>query len=208
MGGFIYRLSYWVCCVACAGYFRHRGHGKEHLPEGGFLLAVNHTSFLDPVLAGTKVRRPIFFIARRTLFKRGFVNWFLRQLNGVPVDRGKLTAGTYKEVLNLLALGQGVLIFPEGTRSADGEFLRLKAGVVSLAQLADVPVVPTYIHNGHRALGKGRFLPRPVRTSIRFGEPIRVARDDDRTKTLELIEERLIALREDEEGVRELAPAG
>ena len=169
---------------------------------------MNHTSFLDPVLAGVKVRRPIYFIARRTLFRPGVINWFLRKINGVPVDRGKLTPGTYKEALSLLERGEGILIFPEGTRSADGEFGRLKPGVVSLAQLARVPIVPTYIHNAHRALGKGRFFPRPVRTSIRFGAPLRVGRDDDRTKTLKLIEERLVALREKEKGVRELAPAG
>lgn len=208
MGGFLYRLSHVVCNAACSVYFRHRGAGTENIPEGGFLLAVNHTSFLDPVLAGIKVKRPMYFIARRTLFRPAPIGWFLRSINAVPVDRGRLTRDTYREVLDLLGRGEGVLIFPEGTRSADGALGRLKGGVVRLAQLAEVPVVPTYLHNAHRALGRGKIFPRPVRTSVRFGAPLQIGADDDRTETLKLIEERLVALREQEENVRELAPAG
>ena len=104
---------------------------------------MNHASFLDPVLVGCVVPRPIHYMARRTLFKKGPANWLLRYaLNCVPVDRGSLRRDTYREVVEILQAGRGCLIFPEGTRSTDGRLKPLKSGVIRLALQGGVPVVP------------------------------------------------------------------
>ena len=74
-----------------------------------------------PFLAGSFISRDIHFFARKTLFKPGFADWILRRFNSIPVDRdGGKDVSALKRVLELLREGEGVLIFPEGTRSPDG----------------------------------------------------------------------------------------
>ena len=192
----VYAFCYWSARCAAWVYFRHSKSGVHHIPrEGGFLLAVNHASFLDPVLVGCVVPRPIHYMARRTLFKKGPANWLLRYaLNCVPVDRGSLRRDTYREVVEILQAGRGCLIFPEGTRSKDGNLKPLKAGVIRLALQGGVPVVPCYIHGSGRALGRGSLFPRPAKVHVEFSEPIDFSRDLPAEESLQLLQDRLLQL--------------
>lgn len=177
--GFLYYLMRFLARVTATVYLRHRSAGHEHVPrEGGFLLAPNHASYLDPVLVGCRVRRPIHFMARATLF-RGPLGALIRRLNAFPVNRGGVSKEAIRSVLELLADRQGVLVFPEGTRSGDGHLGKIETGVVRIAQLAGVPVVPAYVSGSYRALGRGASFPRPVPTSVRFGPPLRFERGAD-----------------------------
>ena len=196
IGRFLYAFSVFASRFMAIVYFRHSCSGKEHIPqEGGFLLAVNHASFLDPVLVGCVVPRPIHYMARRTLFKKGPANWFLRHVyNCVPVDRGSLRRDTYREVVEILRADRGCLIFPEGTRSKDGRLTPLKQGVVRLALQGGVPVVPAYIHGSGRALGRGKLFPRPAKIHVQFSPPIVFDPDADAQKSLELLQDRLLQL--------------
>ena len=134
-------------------------------------------------------------MARRTLFKKGPAGWLLRHaLNCVPVDRGNLRRDTYREVVELLQGGSGCLIFPEGTRSADGKLKPLKSGVVRLAQQGGVPVVPAYIHGSGRALGRGKLFPRPAKVRVVFSAPLEIAEDADRDAVLKVLQDRLLQL--------------
>ena len=150
--------------------------GLHHIPQtGGFLVACNHLSFLDPPAIGALISRPISYFARDTLFKPGFVDWLLRSLNSIPVKRdadSDITA--MKRTLNLLKKEEeGLLFFPEGTRSLDGKLQEAQPGIGLIACKTGVPVVPARIYGMDKALGKHQKrldLSTPV--SIRFGPPL------------------------------------
>ncbi len=168
-----YFLSRFVAWVLCVILFRHRGVGLQKVPaEGGFLLAVNHCSFLDPVLAGISLKRPLSFMARSSLFGPFPFGAALRGMNALPLEREGVGLSAFRAVLDHLDQGGGVLVFPEGTRSSDGKLKRFKGGVLKLARMAKVPVVPAMVVGSHRALGRGKWIPRPKNTEIRFGEPL------------------------------------
>jgi 1-acyl-sn-glycerol-3-phosphate acyltransferase len=159
--------------IGCRVLFRHREVDVEKVPvTGPFLLAVNHCSFLDPILAGISLKRPLAYMARSSLFKPAPMGWILRGLNSLPLEREGVGISAFRGVLDHLSRGGGVLVFPEGTRSHDGRLGRFKGGVLRLARLAGVPVVPAMVIGSERAMGKGSFFPKPFRTEIRFGEPL------------------------------------
>lgn len=174
--------------LSCRIYFRHRGVDVEKVPETGpFLLAVNHCSHLDAVLAGVVLKRPLTFMARSSLFSPAPLGWILRGLNALPLEREGVGISGFRAIRDRLSQGGGVLVFPEGTRSRDGRLGRFKRGVLRLARLAAVPVVPAMVVGSNRAMGRGRLFPRPIRTEVRFGDAIDFPEgeaDDDALKRL------------------------
>ncbi len=176
-------------------YFRLGGDGLECVPAtGGLLLAVNHASFLDPVLVGLVMRRPIHFMARDTLFKKNGFGWLLRAVHSVPVRREGASRNSLRAVLDLLEEGRVVLVFPEGTRSRDGRFGKFRNGIVKMSQLAGVPVLPVVVGGSHRALGRGAWLPRPARTRVYFGDPLVFEAKEDADAAVARLRERMLAI--------------
>ncbi|MFN0057068.1 MAG: lysophospholipid acyltransferase family protein [Planctomycetota bacterium] len=185
----IYRFCRAVLRLLSRIYFRHTAVGAEQLPSrGGYLLAVNHASFLDPVLVGIAVKAPISFLARSTLFRPAPWGWFLRAVHAVPFDREGVGMAGFRCVIERLKAGSPVLVFPEGTRTRDGHIGRTRPGVLKLAQLANVPVVPTLLVGSFGALGRGALVPRPVRTQVRFGAAFAVEPGQDLEVALSAIE--------------------
>lgn len=195
---------------ACRVYFRNGRKGTDHVPkEGGVLVAANHASFLDPVLVGVTTARPLYFVARRSLFRNPLFGWLIRNLNSVPINREGISKETLRVVLEQLRLGRAVLIFPEGTRSVDGKLGEFRSGVIRLAQMGDVPVVPALVFGSYKAWGRQRRIPRPSKTAVAFGEPLKFGRKDDAEEGAKLLKSRLEDLaREYGELGRELIPAG
>lgn len=170
------RLWYRFCRSLYRAYFYtyHRGrvYNRERLPdEGAFILAGNHVSFLDPPFFGLACKREAFFMARDTLFRNPVANWILRSWNCVPISRDRGDIGAMRTVLRLLGEGKAVLMFPEGTRSQDGQLQEARAGIGMIAARANVPIVPMRIFGTDRAMPRGAVIPRPVRIEIKFGEP-------------------------------------
>jgi glycerol-3-phosphate dehydrogenase (NAD(P)+) len=167
-------LVYWpirlVVKPAVLAYFRVRRLGREHIPEGGVILASNHRSFLDPFVIGCSVRRPIYFVAKRELFKNPMVGWLLNCLGAFPIRRGQSDEESVKTALALLARGEPVVVFPEGTRIQTGSLGRPKRGVGRLALQAGAPVVPVAVTGTERARAGWRI--RPVKVHVRFGPPL------------------------------------
>jgi 1-acyl-sn-glycerol-3-phosphate acyltransferase len=155
-------------------YLYHRGrvYNAERLPDdGAFILAGNHISFLDPPFFGLACRREAFYLARDTLFRNPVSNWILRSWNCVPISRERGDIGAMRTVLRMLGEDKAVLMFPEGTRSQDGQLREPRAGIGMIAARANVPIVPMRIFGTERALPKGASFPRPARVQIKFGEP-------------------------------------
>src|SRR4051812_17271332 len=148
-------------------YFRLSRIGREHVPDGPVIFASNHRSFLDPFVIATIARRPMYYVAKRELFRHRIVSWWLNALGAFPVDRGTGDAEMIATAKAILARGDAVLIFPEGTRIRPGTLGRPKRGVGRLALETGAPVVPVAVF-GTEAVRKGWRI-RPHKVRIRVG---------------------------------------
>lgn len=164
-------------------FFRGDVSGVENIPSTGpFLLAGNHASHLDPPAIGSNVPRQIAFFARKTLWKGPLTSWWMEQAGCIPVDRdGGSDVTAIKRVLKTLQEGKALILFPEGTRSKDGNFQAPKSGVGMIACRAKVPVVPVRIFDSHLAWGRGRRMSPGVAVSITYGKPLQVEDIEDRS---------------------------
>jgi glycerol-3-phosphate dehydrogenase (NAD(P)+) len=157
----------WVLKPAILLYFRLRRLGMEHVPKGGVILASNHRSFLDPFAIGCCIGRPIYFVAKRELFRNPLLGWFLNCLGAFPIKRGASDQESMETARALLERDQAVVIFPEGTRIRTGSLARPKRGVGRLALQTGKPVVPIAVTNSEHTRRGWRI--RPVKVHVRFG---------------------------------------
>lgn len=164
--GFLFYIGRFVCYLVCKIMWRYKVRGHENIPAGGgFLVASNHVSYIDPPLVGSAVKRPLFFMAKQELFDVPVLGFILRNANVFPVRRGSQDMSAIRYTLNVLKSGKGVLVFPEGTRSKDGNFGEARAGSGMIACYAQVPVVPVRVFNSYNA---SVF----TRIEVVFGKPI------------------------------------
>ena len=160
---------------------RVEARGTENIPRvGPFILASNHASFLDPLLIGSFLPRPICSFARKTLWSSRVMVWVLNNLKCIPVDRdGEGDVGALKRVMATLKSGEAVQIFPEGTRTRDGQLQPARRGVGLLAGRLGVPVVPTRVFGTFETLNRRQIFPRPFyRLGVTYG-PILTPREYD-----------------------------
>jgi glycerol-3-phosphate dehydrogenase (NAD(P)+) len=164
-------------------YFRLSRIGREHLPaEGPYIIAANHRSFLDPFVIATMARRPMYYVAKKELFKRPWQAWILNALGAFPVDRGAGDEQFIETAKAILAQGDVVLIFPEGTRVRPGALGRAKRGVGRLALESGVPVIPVAVI-GTEAIRRGWRI-RPHKVRIRAGRALRFPQVEAASPTL------------------------
>lgn len=158
--------------------------GRENWPqEGGGLICANHQSMFDPPLVGLTCERRMNYLARDTLFRVPILAPLIRFLDAIPIDREGMGLSGIKETLRRLKAGELVLIFPEGTRTRDGEVGPLKPGFISLARRGGVPLIPVGFDGAYQAWPRTSRFPRFGRIAVVIGEPISpeqvAARSDD-----------------------------
>ncbi|MFE2148791.1 lysophospholipid acyltransferase family protein [Streptomyces lavendulae] len=164
--------------------FRPRIEGLENIPpEGAAIVAGNHLSFSDHFLMPAILKRRITFLAKAEYFtgpglKGRLTAAFFRSAGQIPVDRSSKDAGqaALREGLGVLARGELLGIYPEGTRSHDGRLYKGKVGVAAMALGAGVPVVPCAMVGTFEIQPPGRRIPKIRRVTIRFGAPMEFSR--------------------------------
>jgi 1-acyl-sn-glycerol-3-phosphate acyltransferase len=172
-------------------------HGERMIEEGGVILAMNHQSYLDPPLAGIACRREIYFLARKTLLDWPILGPVLPKVNVVPVDQERADSRALKTVIKLLRSGHCTLIFPEGSRSLDGQLQQAQPGLGLIIAKTLVPVVPMRIFGAHEAFPRGgapRFF-TPI--TVVIGEPIYFSQadcaDDDQRDLYQRLSDRVMS---------------
>jgi 1-acyl-sn-glycerol-3-phosphate acyltransferase len=167
-----YRFVHYLFATLFAVLWTWRATGRGNMPgNGGVLLVANHLSFLDVFVLGIPLRRPLNYVARSTLFLPG-LGFLIRSVGGFPIQREGMGASGMKETLRRLRSGGIVTLFPEGTRSADGELGPLKQGIAVLVSRAGVPVVPAGIAGTYESWPRSRVIPIPCPVRIHYGRPI------------------------------------
>jgi 1-acyl-sn-glycerol-3-phosphate acyltransferase len=147
--------------------------GREHWPpDGGALVCANHQSMFDPPLVGLTCSRRMNYLARDTLFRVPVFKQLIYFLDAIPIDREGGGLAGLKETLRRLKAGELVLIFPEGTRTHDGEVARLKPGFVAVARRSRVPLVPVGLDGAYQAWPRTSPFPRLGRIAVVIGQPI------------------------------------
>jgi len=168
-----YWLVRWSCGVFCIFVFGFRAYGTENVPErGGFILAGNHQSFLDPIFCGVALRRRLHFVARDSLFRNRFFALLIRSLNAIPVKRDKPDVSSIKTVIARLQKGNGVCLFPEATRTSDGRIGAFKPGFGLLCRRAEVPVVPVLIDGAFECWPRHKKIFSPAPVTVCYGQAI------------------------------------
>ncbi|MBX6316550.1 MAG: 1-acyl-sn-glycerol-3-phosphate acyltransferase, partial [Isosphaeraceae bacterium] len=138
---------------------------------GGALLVSNHLSHLDVFVLGLLLPRPLNYVARSSLFFPP-LGALIRSVGGFPIQREGIGAEGLKETLRRLRAGGIVTLFPEGTRSRDGELGSLKPGLAVLAARARVPIIPAAIAGTFEAWPRWRLFPTPHPIRVHYGRPI------------------------------------
>ena len=158
--------------------YRVRILDAENIPAtGGFILAGNHVSYLDPALLWSIMPRETHFVAKSELFENRLIGWFLQNVWTMPITRASADREAITRATTLLTGGEPVGMFPEGTRRRPGaaatdDLGEAHAGVAFIAMRAGVSVVPVGIVGTDKALPAGAKVPRFPRVTIRIGQPV------------------------------------
>lgn len=162
----LYQALRWVAVLFCLRY-KITYIGRENIPQdGGFIIACNHQSGVDPIILGRGVKRTIHFMAKEELFENEALGIFIKHLNAFPVRRGQGDTTAVEFAEDIVRNGYVLGIFPEGTRSKDFKPARGKSGTALIAKMTGADVLPVSIYTSDR-------YKKGTRLTVRFGKLIK-----------------------------------
>jgi 1-acyl-sn-glycerol-3-phosphate acyltransferase len=185
---FVWKSLQIIARVGTTLMFNLKTYGTENVPKtGGVLLVANHQSYLDPVLVAVRLYRPVSFFAKSELFENPYFGWFIRMLHAFPVRQGEGDIGAVKELIRRLNEGYAMNIYPEGTRSLDGQIAPLEKGVALIIRKANVPIIPVAIEGSFAAWPKGNKLFHASPIHLKYGTPLHLSdkKGEEIIRTLE-----------------------
>ncbi len=163
----------WICRVFCILFFRVRTYGRENVPDkGAFILVSNHQSYLDPIFCVGPLKRPSSFISRDSLFSNWFFGPLISSVNAIPLQLGEADISAMRKVIGKLKKGEGVCLFPEGSRTYDGKIAPLKPGFGFLCRRGEAAVVPVVIDGAFECWPRHKKLFSPGLISVCYGKAI------------------------------------
>jgi cytidylate kinase len=170
---FLYRCVIFFAWSGARLLYRHRVYGLEHYYPRGAILAANHTSFLDPPLVSISWPEEVHFLARQSLFRPWWFGRFIKAVNTHPVSGEAGDAAVFRTICTLLEEGKKVVLFPEGTRSEDGNLQPLKPGLGLFLSRTQSAMIPVYLDGPYQIWNRNRKFPKIFgRTACVFGSPI------------------------------------
>jgi 1-acyl-sn-glycerol-3-phosphate acyltransferase len=170
---FLWKTLQIVARIGATLCFDLKTYHRERVPQtGGVLLVSNHQSYLDPVLVAVHLRRPVSYMAKSELFVNPYLGWLIRSLHAYPIRQGEGDVGAVKETIRRLQEGNVLNIYPEGTRTEDGEIRPIEKGVALVIRRANATVVPVAIDGSFQSWPKGQklFHRHPIR--VLYGKPM------------------------------------
>lgn len=182
------RIAWDVAKAALSGaaklWFRYEVHGRENLPDDhAFILSPVHRSNLDTPLVTLIRKEQIRFMGKESLWKvNAFSSWFLTMMGGFPVERETADRSAMNAAEGILARGETLVMFPEGTRRT-GPIVQeenMHSGPSFVAGRAQVPIVPVGIASTEEAMPKGKKFIYPVKLVFVIGEPIAPPEQNDK----------------------------
>lgn len=169
---FLYRIGYVFTKTPLRAFFQFKVYGRENLPRGKAIIAANHQSYVDPPVVGAAISQEIWYLAREDLFRFRPFHWLCVRVNSIMIKKRHADRSALKAVLQKLAQGKKVLVFPEGTRSYDGQLQAPERGISLLACLSRAPVIPAYVSGTFQVLPRGAAIVRLHPISVSFGPPL------------------------------------
>ena len=187
MSYFISRIIY---KVILALFFKLEVAGRENIPrKGPFIMVANHMSYADPAVMGVACNTmPVSFLAKKELSEIPFLGAWCKSVGCIFVERDYGRSEPLKKALKALKDGKVLGIFPEGTRSPDGNLQKAKPGIGVIVAKSKVPVIPMYVSGTARVLPRGKKIPRPSKIRARIGKPVDMSGSYDIGKKRELYE--------------------
>ena len=172
-----YKMGRVPCRIYTTVMHDFKAYGTKHVPaDGGVLIVSNHQSYLDPVLLGTAIKnRPLSYLSKSELFENRIFGGLISQMNAYPVRQGAGDIGAVKETIRRLQEGHALNIFPEGSRTEDGELQPMQSGVGLIVRRAGVPVVPAAIVGSYEAFPRHAKFPRRLPVRLQFGPPMQIS---------------------------------
>jgi 1-acyl-sn-glycerol-3-phosphate acyltransferase len=169
----LWKIGKIICRIVMSRYFDLKVYGAHHVPAtGGVLFASSHQSYLDPIAVAVKLKRPMSYLAKSELFENPLFSWLIRNLNAIPVRQGEGDVGAVKETIRRLQEGHMLSLFPEGTRTPNGEIHPLQSGIGLVIRRAEVPVVPVVIDGSFQAWPRHELLPHGHAIRVMYGPPL------------------------------------
>ena len=176
--GYIYQVSRKISSFLLKVFFGIEAEGQNLIPKkSSFILASNHFSHLDPIALGVIAPRALHYLAKEELFKNPIFGWYLKRLNVIPLKRGKSDTFAIRSAVRILRKNQGLLIFPQGSRSEN--FDKSFSGVGFLFRKTGAPIILANIKGTKDILPKGRLIPRPHKIKVVFKKAEKLNRDDN-----------------------------
>jgi 1-acyl-sn-glycerol-3-phosphate acyltransferase len=176
---FYYWLGYHLSRLLAKVFYDFRIiHRERVIQTGPVILATNHQSFLDPPLAGNASDRAIFFLAKKSLMDVSILGWLLPKLNVIPVNLEGSDRSALKALIRILSAGECALVFPEGTRTPDGNLQPAEPGLGLLVAKTRAPVVPMRIFGAYDIWPIHGKLRLRGKITIVVGEPIYFSESD------------------------------
>lgn len=155
-------------------YTRGTVEGKEHLPDGAFVLAPVHRSYIDTPISSWVQMRRLRYLGKDPMWKYAWLGKLFTAMGAIPVHRGSIDREALRRCLQALETGQPVVLFPEGERKDGPTIHPLLDGAAFLAAKACVPLVPVGIGGSARAMPRGAKFVYPHRVHVIIGEPFMV----------------------------------
>ena len=181
-----YNIFYNLAKLLARGFFSMRVvHPERMIESGPLILAVNHSSFFDPPLAGICSRRGVYYLARKSLLKWPFFGPLFPAMNVIPVERDGNDMSALREVIKKIKEGNGVVLFPEGTRSKDGNIQPARAGIGLVIAKTGAPVLPMRIFGAFDAFPKNSKRLHFTKITVVLGEPLYFSKNEIASATRE-----------------------